>query len=270
MMTTGKVYFVGAGPGDVRLITVRGLDLIKSADVILYDRLVNTELLQYASSNVNLIYCGKQPDGESMTQDSINHLMVHHARKGQNVIRLKGGDPSIFGRVGEEAAYCVYHRIPFEIVPGITSGIAAPMYAGIPLTHRELSSSFAVITGHQKNTAGKHNDINWAYLAHSVDTLVFYMGVRSIETIQQNLLKHGKDPETPTALIRWGTCSGQETLVSDLGSIVHRVKEKNFQSPAIIVIGYVVSLHEKLAWFSDEQKHDYSTCESLITQVMMR
>jgi uroporphyrin-III C-methyltransferase len=248
----GKVYFVGAGPGDPKLITLKGVEAISLADVIIYDRLVSPELLKHAQDNVEQIYCGKLPDYHIVPQQQINQIIVDHALLGKTVVRLKGGDPGIFGRVGEEAEYCVQNGIPFEMVPGITSGIAAPLYAGIPLTHRDLSSSVAIVTGHQR-TDGQECDIQWEKLATAVDTIVFYMGVRNLPLIQEQLLLHGKSPDTPVALVRWGTLSQQETITGTLHDVVQRVKRANFKSPAIIVVGEVVRLREKLTWFEEQQ-----------------
>ncbi|MBM7096967.1 uroporphyrinogen-III C-methyltransferase [Bacillus sp. H-16] len=247
----GNVYFIGAGPGDPKLLTLRGAELLQEADVVVYDRLVNKELLQHAPKKAELIYCGKSPQAPSITQEEINQILVYHGLQGKEVVRLKGGDSTVFGRVGEEAAACREQGLSFEIVPGITSGIAAPAYAGIPLTHRELSSSFAVITGHRRKN-GREEEIDWKGLATGVDTLVFYMGVRQIHVIQENLLLHGLAHDTPVALIRWGTCETQETITGELASIAKEVERRNFQSPAIIVVGEVVKLREQLAWFEDK------------------
>lgn len=259
----GKVFFVGAGPGDPGLITVKGLELIKRGDVIVYDRLVNTELLQYAKKEAKRIYCGKSPNAPSVSQEEINEVIVREAQRGKTVIRLKGGDPAVFGRVGEEAEYCRNHQIVFEIVPGVTAGTAATAYAGIPLTHRELGSSFAVVAG-QKRRDGKGKEINWKGLATAVDTLVFYMGVKNLPYIQEQLLLHGRAADTPVALIRWGTCENQETIVGSLSDIVERVKEAAFQSPAIIVVGDVVKLRKKLAWFEEENHRQTLLKEAII------
>ncbi|UTR14315.1 uroporphyrinogen-III C-methyltransferase [Salipaludibacillus sp. LMS25] len=247
----GIIYFVGAGPGDPKLITVRGVELLQQAEVVIYDRLVNPQLLSHAKKDVHLIYCGKTPNEPSISQEAINNLLVFHGLKGQTVVRLKGGDPGIFGRVGEEAAFCRKHNLQFEIVPGITSGIAAPIYAGIPLTHREFSSSFAVITAHRRKNS-ETDDINWRSLAKGIDTLVFYMGVKQVDHIQQKLILHGRSPETPVAIIRWGTCDNQETVTSTLAEITDVVKSRHIQAPAIIVVGNVVKVREDLSWFEDK------------------
>ena len=243
----GKVYLVGAGPGDVELITLKGLKCIQEADVILYDRLVNKDLLQYAKKDAELINCGKLPDYHLMQQETINKFLVKYANKGKIVTRLKGGDPFIFGRGGEEAEECFQAGIPFEIIPGITAGIAAPAYAGIPVTHRNFSSSFAIITGHCKE-GGKDN-IQWEALAKGIDTLAIYMGVKNLPYIRRQLLQHGKAPDTPVALIHCGTLTSQKTVVGTLDTIVEMVESQKIINPSMIVIGNVVSLHNKLNWF---------------------
>ena len=246
-MKTGSVLFVGAGPGDPKLLTIRGKEALERADVVIYDRLANPLLLTHVRKEAKLIYCGKEADRHTLPQDEINHLLIEEAQKGQTVVRLKGGDPSMFGRVGEEAQICVAHAIPFEIVPGVTSGMAAPLYAGIPLTHRDYNSSVAFVTGHlcDKN-AGKEPD--WAALS-SVETLVIYMGVKNLTRITERLLTHGKAKETPVALVRWGTLGEQQTLVGKLETIDQVVALAGFTAPAIIVIGEVVQLRESLNWF---------------------
>lgn len=246
----GKVFLIGAGPGDPDLITVKGMRYLQQADVILYDRLVNRELLQYAKREAQLIYCGKLPHAHIMKQDTINHLLVKYAKKGLQVVRLKGGDPFVFGRGGEEALACVKHHIPFEIVPGITSGIAAAAYAGIPVTHRTLSKSFAFITGHQ--VGDKQAEQQWAHLAKGVDTICVYMGVSHLPSIVDNLIKHGKSPETPIGLVHWGTTTEQKSVVGTLDSIVEIVNKSSITNPSMIIIGEVVSLHEDLQWFKSD------------------
>ncbi|MGJ9383196.1 uroporphyrinogen-III C-methyltransferase [Salipaludibacillus sp. CF4.18] len=261
MIKNGKVFLVGAGPGDPDLITMKGYKAIKAADVIVFDRLVNKELLAYAPPLTEFVYCGKQRDNHSIPQERINEILVEKALEGKTVVRLKGGDPSIFGRVGEEAEYCKENGILFEIVPGITSGIAATTYAGIPLTHRDFSSSCAFITGHKRSDKVK-KDIQWDKLATSVDTLVFYMGVGNLEMIKDNLVLHGRSETTPVALVRWGTTDQQETLVGTLDNIVEKVAARNFKSPAIIVVGEVVKLREKLAWFEEKKSHAFDLVEA--------
>ncbi|WML31470.1 uroporphyrinogen-III C-methyltransferase [Neobacillus sp. OS1-32] len=248
----GKVYLVGAGPGDPDLITVKGLRCIQQADVILYDRLVNPELLKHAREGVQLVYCGKLPHYHTMKQETISRFLVKYAKKGYQVVRLKGGDPFVFGRGGEEAEECFRHDVPFEIVPGITAGIAASAYAGIPVTHRTLSKSFAFITGHQAgDEAAEHQ---WSHLANAVDTICVYMGVTHLSTVVNKLIQYGKAPQTPIALIHWGTLRGQRTVVGTLETIEVLVREAKITNPSMIVIGEVVTLNEKLNWFEEENK----------------
>ncbi|WP_134684805.1 uroporphyrinogen-III C-methyltransferase [Brevibacillus migulae] len=247
-MSKGKVFLVGAGPGDPKLITVRGMETIKQADCIVYDRLASPRLLAHARPDVELIYCGKLPDRHTLTQEEINQVLVDKALEGKVVTRLKGGDPSIFGRVGEEAEELAKHDIPFEIVPGITSGIAAPAYAGIPVTHRDYNSSLAIVTGHERPDKTE-SSINWEKLATAVETIVFYMGVGNLPFIREQLIKYGRSPQTPVALVRWGTTVDQETLVGTLENIVEKREEAGLTNPAIIIVGEVVKLRDKLQWF---------------------
>lgn len=247
---SGKVYLVGAGPGDPDLITVKGLRCLQNADVILYDRLVNPELLKHAKEGARLVYCGKLPNYHTMKQETINRFLVKYAKKGHQVVRLKGGDPFVFGRGGEEAEECRKNEVPFEVVPGITSGIAASAYAGIPVTHRTLSKSFAFITGHQAgDVAAEHQ---WAHLAKAVDTICVYMGVSHLPVIANQLIQYGKSAQTPIALIHWGTLNDQKTVVGTLETIVEKVKEAEISNPSMIVIGEVVRLHNRLNWFQEE------------------
>lgn len=246
----GKVYLVGAGPGDEGLITVKGLTAIQKADVILYDRLINPNLLESAPSQCELVFCGKLPKQHLLKQEVINDILIDKAMKGYNVVRLKGGDPGVFGRVGEEGEALAEHEIPFEIVPGISSGIAVPLYAGIPVTHREYGISFALVSAHDKSKEGKP-DIDWNGLVASVDTIAFYMGVSNISYIADNLILHGKPKETPVILIQWGTYGRQKTLQGTIGDIAEKVKEKGIQNPAITLVGDIVSLRDKLKWFEN-------------------
>lgn len=246
----GKVYIVGAGPGDVDLITVKGLRCIQEADVILYDRLINNELLDYAKPGAKLIFCGKLPNRHAMIQENINLSLVQHASQGKVVTRLKGGDPFVFGRGAEEAEVLAEHDIPFEIIPGITSGIAAPAYAGIPVTHRELGSSFAIVTGHMRE--GKDDSIQWDSLAKGIDTLAIYMGVGNLPYITEQLLKHGKRASTPVALVHMGTYEQQHTVTGTLETIVDIAQQQQVKNPSIILVGEVVRMREKIAWY--EQK----------------
>lgn len=246
-MNAGRVLFVGAGPGDPKLLTIRGMEALQKADVVVYDRLASPLLLSHVKRNARLVYCGKERDRHTLPQEEINLLLIREAKRGKTVVRLKGGDPSMFGRVGEEAQMCVQHGVPYEIVPGITSGMAAPLYAGIPLTHRDYNSSVAFVTGHlcDKN-AGKEPD--WAALAR-METLVIYMGVKNLPHIQAQLLACGKSGDTPVALVRWGTVGEQQTLVGSLATIDRDVAKAGFSAPAIIVVGEVVRLREQLNWY---------------------
>lgn len=247
----GRVYLVGAGPGDPDLITVKGLRCIKEADVILYDRLVNKELLSHAKPNAELIYCGKLPNYHSLQQETINHFLVKHAKKGKIVTRLKGGDPFVFGRGGEEAEALAKSGIKFEVVPGITAGIAAPAYAGIPVTHRDYSSTFAIVTGHRRE--GEADNIKWESLARGIETLAIYMGVKNLPYIQEMLLKYGKNPDTPVAIIQWGSKKHQKTWVSTLCSVVKVAEKEEIENPCMIIVGDVVNMREKIQWFEQVQ-----------------
>ncbi|KFN04407.1 uroporphyrinogen-III C-methyltransferase [Bacillus clarus] len=251
----GKVFIVGAGPGDPDLISVKGVKCIEQADVILYDRLVNKELLSYAKPDADLIYCGKLPNYHTMKQETIHAFLVKYAKKGKIVTRLKGGDPFVFGRGGEEAEALAKHGIPFEIVPGITAGIAASAYAGIPVTHRDASASFAVVTGHRKE--GAEEEVKWENLAKGVDTLAVYMGVGNLPYICERLLKYGKEKNTPAAIIEWGTTSMQRTIIGTLGTIVEIAKNERIQNPSMIVIGEVVRYREKIHWFEQQAENTY-------------
>lgn len=251
----GKVYIVGAGPGDPDLISVKGVKCIQQADVILYDRLVNKELLSYAKPEADLIYCGKLPNYHTMKQETIHAFLVKYAKKGKIVTRLKGGDPFVFGRGGEEAEVLAKHSIPFEVVPGITAGIAASAYAGIPVTHRDASTSFAVVTGHRKE--GAEEEVKWENLAKGVDTLAVYMGVSNLPYICEQLLKHGKSEHTPVAMIEWGTTASQRTITGTLGTIVSVAENEQIQNPSMIVIGEVVRFREKIHWFEQTLEHSY-------------
>lgn len=244
----GLVYLVGAGPGDPGLITVKGLEAIKRADVIIYDRLANPQLLRYARPEAELIYVGKLPDRHMLKQDEINRLIVEKAKEGKVVTRLKGGDPFIFGRGGEEAERCVEENIAFEVIPGVTSAIAVPAYAGIPVTHRNFNTSFTVVTGHECPEKVKPT-VRWDKVTLASETIVFLMGVSNLPFIVKSLLDHGRSEKTPIALIRWGTRMEQRTLVGTLQDIVQKVEEADFRSPAVIIVGEVVKLRDRLAWF---------------------
>jgi uroporphyrinogen III methyltransferase/synthase len=247
----GIVYLIGAGPGDPGLITVRGRQRLAEADVVLYDRLIGDELLDAAHPDAELIYVGKSAQGHRLSQDEINALLVEKARAGLKVARLKGGDPFVFGRGGEEGEVLVEAGVPFEVVPGITSPIAVPAYAGIPVTHRDIASNFAVVTGHRRKGgegAEEGLGLDWDALAR-IDTLVVLMGVGNLPVIVRELLGAGRGPDTPAALIRWGTTPRQETVAGTLGTIVERVRKAGLRPPAVLVVGDVVALRDHLRWF---------------------
>lgn len=247
-MNKGKVYLVGAGPGDPRLITVRGLQCIKQCTAIVYDRLASPRLLKEAPKSAKRVYVGKLPDRHTMKQEDINQLLVDLALEGHIVTRLKGGDPTIFGRVGEEAGLLQENDIPYEIVPGITSAISVPAYAGIPVTHRDHASSLSIITGHEKPEK-LEKSINWKKLTQATGTLLFLMGVAKIGFIAEQLIKYGRDQHTPVALVRWGTTPEQQTLIGELHNIAEKVAYHKFESPAIIIVGDVVKQRETLLWY---------------------
>jgi uroporphyrin-III C-methyltransferase len=246
-MVHGKVYLVGAGPGDPKLLTVKAAELLKEADVVIYDRLVGEEILNLAPEKAEKIYVGKRTGKHEVPQDKITELIIEKAQSGGKIVRLKGGDPFVFGRGGEEAEALVEKGIEFEVVPGISSSVAAPMYAGIPLTHREYAASVAIITGHRAGDAEK--PVNWAKIAESVDTMVILMGVESLDGITNKMLEGGVSPNKPVAIIESGTYPQQRTLIGTLGNIVKEAEKKQIKPPAVIVIGEVANLGRKLAWF---------------------
>lgn len=246
----GYVYLIGAGPGDPGLITVKGRECIARADVIMYDYLANEELLRHARPDAELIYAGKVGGAHNREQSQINELLVAKALEGKVVARLKGGDPFVFGRGGEECEALVAAGIPFEVVPGVTAGIGAPSYAGIPLTHRHVTTSVAFVTGHEH--PGKEvSEIDWERLSLGSGTVVFYMGMKNLPQIAAHLMDHGRPPETPVALVRWGTRPEQEVLVGTLADIAERARRANFKAPAITIVGEVVNLREQLRWFDN-------------------
>ena len=247
---TGKVYLVGAGPGDPGLITVKGLECIQKADVIIYDYLAASILLKHARKNAELIYVGKKGGSHTMAQERINALIVEKAQNGALVTRLKGGDPFIFGRGGEEAEVLFENGIPFEIVPGVTSAIAAPAYAGIPLTHRKYTATVAFVTGHEDPDKDE-SAIDWPSIARGMGTVVFLMGVKNLPQIARQLMEHGKPPDTPVALVRWGTTTRQVTISGTLDTIVAKVKKAGLKAPAVIIVGDVVHLRQTLKWYEN-------------------
>lgn len=248
MNVTGTVYLVGAGPGDAGLLTVRGAELLRRADVVVYDALVNQELLRLARPGAEIIYGGKRAKEHAIPQGQLNSLLVEKARQGKVVVRLKGGDPYIFGRGGEEAEELAEARVPFEVVPGVSSTVAAPNYAGIPLTHRALCSSYTVVTGHE-DPSKEGSSVDWAQLAQIPGTKVILMGVERIQGIAETLMAHGLAAETPIAMVRWGTTGQQQSIEGTLASIGALVAKREFTAPAVAVIGDVVRLREKLNWF---------------------
>lgn len=275
-MKSGKVYLVGAGPGDPGLLTQKGYLYLSQADVIVYDYLLDEKLLESGLPGAERIYVGKTAGRHAMEQQEINQLLVDKAQEGKSVVRLKGGDPFVFGRGGEEAATLKDNNVPFEIVPGVSSAIAAPAYAGIPVTHRGVASSFAVITGHEDPNKVK-SSINWEKLSTGADTLVFLMGVQNLPNIVEQLVEHGRPPETPIALVKDGTRPGQQTVTGTMEDIVVRVKEAKLTSPAVIIVGEVVRLREKLRWFDNRplfgkrvlvtrSKHQASALSRLLSQ----
>lgn len=248
---TGIVYIVGAGPGDIGLITVKGMNCLQKAEVVVYDYHLNAQILNYVKQEAEFIYAGKRGGRHTMTQDEINSVLVSKAKEGKVICRLKGGDPFVFGRGGEEAELLVRNGINFEIVPGVSSAVAAPAYAGIPLTHRLYSSSFAVIPGYE-DTTKEESAIDWTKLSTGVGTLVVLMAVKNLDTLVQKLVENGRSPETPVAVVRWGTRPDQKTIVSTLGNIVSEVKEREIMPPAVVVVGEVVRLRETLRWYEDK------------------
>jgi uroporphyrinogen III methyltransferase/synthase len=247
-MKKGTVYLVGGGPGDKGLITVRGLELLQQADVVVYDRLVDDGLLAYARRDAELIYVGKSSGDHTIVQSEINRILVEKAKESKSVVRLKGGDPFVLGRGGEESEALVENNISFEVVPGVTSAVAVPAYAGIPVTHRSTASSFAVVTGHEDPTKDG-SSVKWGRLASSVDTLVCLMGMGNLEKIVAEVIRGGKAPDTRVALIQHGTTPRQRTVVGTLATIVERAEHAGLKPPVVIVVGDVVVLRERLAWF---------------------
>ena len=246
----GMVYLVGAGPGDYRLISMKAVDCLKMADVVVYDRLADDRILRWAPEDAEYIYVGKASSNHTMKQEDINQLLVDKAKEGKCVVRLKGGDPFVFGRGGEEGLLLRENNLPFEIVPGITSAISVPAYAGIPVTHRAVATSFAVVTGHEDPTKGESN-MRWEHLAMGVDTLVFLMGVANLPHITSKLIENGRSADTPAAVIRWGTKPEQRTLITTVGKAAEDVAKNGIKPPAIFIVGEVVKLRDSLQWFDN-------------------
>ena len=243
------VYLVGAGPGDPGLITVRGMQLLQRAEVIVYDYLASRKLLKYVPRDAEFIYAGKRGGVKhTHTQAEINQMLIDRALSGRMVVRLKGGDPFIFGRGGEEIEELVKAGIPFEVVPGVTSATAAATYAGIPITHREYTSTVAFVTGHEDPTK-KDSNIAWDKLATGVGTIVVYMGIKNLASITEKVIKYGRDPQTPVAVVRWASTSEQRTVVGNLGNIAEIVRKKNIKPPSLVIIGEVVNLRDTINWY---------------------
>jgi uroporphyrin-III C-methyltransferase len=246
MTTVGKVFIVGAGPGDPDLITVRGLRALQQADVVLYDRLANPALLREIPPHAKTIYVGKGPGHQAFSQAQIEYMLICEARLGQTVVRLKGGDPFVFGRGGEECQSLAENGIPFEVIPGISSALAVPAYAGIPVTHRQTATSFTVVTGH---TAGEDEyAIDWARIP-AKGTLVILMGVKQLGLIAVDLMRHGRDPQTPVAIIEQGTTADQRIITGTLADIGKIAQAQGVRPPAVIVVGEVAALHQEINWF---------------------
>lgn len=244
----GRVYLVGAGPGDIGLLTVKGMKCLQRADAVVYDFHVNAQVLNYIKHDAEFIYAGKRGGHHTMTQDEINKVLVEKAKEGKVVCRLKGGDPFVFGRGGEEAEALAENNIDFEVVPGVSSAVAAPAYAGIPITHRGYSSSFAVIPGYEDMTK-EESAIDWSKLATGAGTLIFLMAVKNMDVLVKKLMENGRSPDTPVAVIRWGTRPDQKTITGTLKNITGIVKEKDIKPPAVMVVGEVVKLRKRLMWY---------------------
>ncbi len=260
-MPKGEVYLVGSGPGDPDLLTFRALRLMQQADVVVYDRLVSKQILELVRRDAELVYAGKERDNHTLPQEHINQLLVKYARKGYRVLRLKGGDPFIFGRGGEEIATLMEEGISFQVVPGITAAAGCASYAGIPLTHRDHAQSCVFVTGNLKDGS---LDLNWQALAHPNQTIVFYMGLHGVQTICTKLMEHGLGADTPAALVQQGTTPNQRVFTGTLASLPELVENNDVRPPTLIIVGSVVSLQDKLAWFEPvttetEQKDIFSS-----------
>ena len=250
-MKLGKVYLVGAGPGDAGLLTIKARDLLAAADCVIYDYLINPAILAYAPPVAEKIYVGKHTGGFSWNQDGINRLLLDKARQYKMVVRLKGGDPFVFGRGGEEALALVEAGIEWEVVPGVSAGASVAAYAGIPITHRGYGSSVTFVTGHEDPNKTQPA-LHWEHLAKGTDTLVIFMGVAKLGEIAARLVEHGRCANTPVAVIRWGTYDKQQVWVSDLSGVAAMAQREKIASPALIIIGEVVRLREQLQWFAME------------------
>jgi uroporphyrin-III C-methyltransferase len=244
---TGKVFIVGAGPGDPKLITLKAVESIKSADVVLYDRLVSKKIVAMIPKRAEKMYVGRDVGDDYKHQDTTNDMMVKFAKKNKNVVRLKGGDPFIFGRGGEEAEFLRKHKVKYEIIPGITSGIGSAEYSGIPLTHRKFASSVVFVTGHE-DAKKSEGVVDWKRLAKAVDTIVIMMGLSRIEIISKKLISGGLSKNTPVAVIQNGTTDEHRMIKGTLSNITKKISEAKIKPPSIIVVGKVVNLSEKIGW----------------------
>lgn len=246
----GEVYLVGAGPGDPDLLTFKALRLMQQADVVLFDRLVSKPILELCRRDAHMVNVGKARSDHLVPQEGINQLLVDYAKKGHRVLRLKGGDPFIFGRGGEEIQELTDHGVPFQVVPGITAAAGCSSYAGIPLTHRDFAQSVRFVTGHLKNNT---TDLPWSELAYTNQTIVFYMGLMGLPIICSKLIEHGMSPDMPIALVQKGTTPEQKVIIATLGTMVKTLESQTVSAPTLIIVGEVVSLHDKLKWFDPNQ-----------------
>ena len=246
---TGEVYLVGGGPGDPELLTFKALRLMQQADIVFYDALISDKVLDLCRRDADRVFVGKKRDNHAVPQEGINELLVKHALQGKRVLRLKGGDPFIFGRGGEELQKLKEHNIPFQVVPGITAASACSTYAGIPLTHRHYAQSVRFVTGQLKN---RSSDLNFEELVHPNQTIVFYMGLHSLPHLSKELIRHGKAEDTPAAIISRGTSPEQKVLVGTLANLADKQQKAQLEAPALIIVGEVVDLHDDLAWFGEE------------------
>ena len=248
-MAVGKVWLVGAGPGDIGLFTLKGERVLREAEVVVYDSLVGQGVLSMIPEQARCINVGKRAGNHTMPQEQINQVLLKEAQKGFRVVRLKGGDPFLFGRGGEELELLKAHHIPYEVVPGVTSPLAVPAYNGIPVTHRDFTSSLHIITGHKKK--GMEYDIDFQALVHTKGTLVFLMGVTALEDICQGLLKAGMEPDMPAAILQKGTTAGQRRIVATVETLPEQVKRQGIETPAIIVVGKVCELAKRFSWYEE-------------------
>lgn len=268
-MQPGKVYLVGAGPGDPELITLKAMGVIKEADVIVYDNLVTKSILNHAKDDATLIYSGKRQNEHTMRQEQINNLLINLAREEKRVVRLKGGDPFIFGRGGEEMQALSSESIPYEVIPGVTAACGVSTYAGIPLTHRAHAQSVLFVTGHLKE--GNEAELDWEALGRPNQTVVIYMGLNAVPSICKNLLLHGVPSSKPIAAVQHGTIASQKIIVGTVGDLPRKVALSKLQSPTLIILGDVVKLHSELDWFRATlpiEAHEFSGTHATLDQLV--